>query len=210
MNTHPTRVLTAAALLAACATAAHAAPTINVGSVTLTPNTAGQVVSLYVTGDVGGNKVQGLNFDVSTGGGGVQFGGTLAPAITSVNLKPAGGLFAGIGDGQQNAGSSTQANFSTLAYLSGGSGATITIPAARTLLAQVTVSTVGFATGTYAFSLANVLPNGGGTYGTDFAGVPAAITNGTLTIGTVPEPASLATAAVAGAVLARRRRTPRP
>ena len=179
---------------------AFAEPTIDVGTIPLAPNQANQVVDLYVTGDAGGTAVGGINFDASTGGGGTSEGGTVAPMITAVNLKPSGGLFSGISDTQMDDGSIPQAAFYSLAYTSGGPGATITIPDVSTLLAQVTFDTTGLDSGSYEFALSDVLPDSGGTYSTDFAGTPASITNGEIII-VVPEPASVGILGMVGAAL---------
>lgn len=151
--------------------------TINVGNNYLVPNTAGQVIRFYVTG---AEAVQGLNFNVQVGDGGLAAGGvTIGPAITSVDIT-GGTIFSGNNTGQVNALGLPQIAVSTITTSSG------TVPASG-LLAAVTFDTTGFFVGSWSLSLSNTL-NGS----TDFAGIPATIQNGTIsTYIVVPEASSV-------------------
>ena len=65
-----------------CLTAvAQAVPTIIVGNWLLLPNTAGQHISINVTG-IEPNTVNGIIFSVMINGGGPAYGGTPGPIIT--------------------------------------------------------------------------------------------------------------------------------
>ena len=153
-------------------------PVIVVGSHRLLPNTPNQTFPIYVTG---GGPVQGLNFYIQVGDGGVPAGGTdVGPVITSVDIL-GGTIFQSNNNG---------------AYDTDGSGANDTVPMfegrttstasgsvnASGLLGTVTIDTTGLVgKHTWALKMANTR-NGS----TDFAGVPANITNGTLSTDSLP------------------------
>src|SRR5262249_39642151 len=135
----------------------------------------------YVTG---GAPVQGLNFNVQVADGFPNGGGTIdGPNITGVDLigtalEPT--IFFGNNTGS-NASRSDQQVWAVSTTTSAG-----TVNASG-LLAIVTISTVGWSPNSpsdpWTFALQNTQENA-----SDFAGVPATITDGNITI--VPEPPS--------------------
>lgn len=186
--------------LAFGASAASAAPIINVGTKTLLAGTANQKVQIFAGG---GDSVDGLNFFVATGNGGSAVGGTdnSAPKLTGVSLNGAGALFAG----------RTQATpDQTPQFFSASINSTSALAVANgSLIAELTIDTTGFSAGTsyplaLAFTPQSGIPNTAFTLaGNDVA---AQITNGTLSIVAAPEPTALAGIAAGTLVLARRRR----
>lgn len=179
----------AAVALSSMASAVAAAPIINVGNHILQPDLAGQTVQIFVSG---GDAVQGLNFNaqVADGGPGDAGGVIDGPNLTHADIIT-GTIFATNNSGEVNPGSLPQIAIRTTTTNSG-------TVAAEGLLATLTVDTTGFLVGTWDLKLAGTL-NGN----TDFAGVPAAIVNGTITI--VPEPHALGLAGLATLGLMRRR-----
>ena len=144
---------------------------INVGNYFLLPDTSGQLIELFVSGD---QAVQGLNFNAQIGDGGPAAGGTNSgPSISAVFLLE-DTIFAGNNNGQHDPGSFPQLAIRTVSTFNG------TVRASG-LLAKVVIDTTGFQQGTWTFALKNTL-NGP----TDFAGRPVTITDGTLSI--IPEP----------------------
>jgi hypothetical protein len=88
-------VLFAAVAVLGLAIRASASPTITVGNYDLLPNTPGQLIPLYVSGIVpnaGPNNpnfpgnVNGVVLSVGIANGGIPYGGTLGPAITSIDV----------------------------------------------------------------------------------------------------------------------------
>ena len=158
-------------------------PVIVVGNHDLQPNLAGQTILIFVSG---GDAVQGINFNVQVGDGGVATGGTdTGPIIEDVDLLS--GIFAGNHTDQTDGPSPLLWN-STTTTDSGSVDA-------DGLLVVLTISTVGLGPGESAtLSLTPANEYGGAT---DFAGIAAEITNGSITV--IPEPATLFLA-VAGSV----------
>jgi hypothetical protein len=170
-------IVLVAALLAVGAPAA----VIEVGEHTLRPNTANQEVSVYVHG---GDRVAGLNLFAQVGDGGPElseFGfpaGTDAPGITSVDIK-SNTIFASV-IGEQD----TQASIPQVAIASIEFSQPNASTSADGLLARLTIDTTGFTGGTWDLLLSQVLPSfHGGPFSTDFAGIPAVVRNGTISIG---------------------------
>jgi autotransporter-associated beta strand protein len=150
-------------------------PDINVGSYYLLPNTAGQVRTIYVTG---GGAVSGLNFNISVGNG---INPSNAPKITNVDVLGTAAqptIFYANNKGQQDP--YTDPSVYPYYETRQTTTATGTVTAAG-LLALVTFDTTGVTTGSWGLSLTD--PSG---VPTDFAGVPAVITNGSITIAHAP------------------------
>ncbi len=157
-------------------------PVIVVGNNALQPNQAGQFISIYVSG---GQAVQGVNFNVKIGDGGTLTGGTdTGPTLQNVDLTS--GIFAPNNTGQSNGTSPLLWN-SVVTTSSG-------FVNADGLLAILTVSTVGIPAGTIKSLSLTPDPIFGGN--TDFAGLSANITNGTISV--VPEPSSISLMIVGG------------
>ncbi len=139
-----------------------------------------------------------MNFYAQVADGGPEaseFGGHIAgPKISSINVTT-GTIFSGNNTGE-NGSRSVLPQF----YDAETTTNSLTVPASG-LLATVTVDTTGFQSGTFPFLLAGTLLGD-----SDFSGIAASITNGTLTIA-VPEPGVFALIpAMAGGLILRRRR----
>jgi MYXO-CTERM domain-containing protein len=164
----------------------------------LLPDTPGQQIEIYVTG---GAPVEGLNFNVQVADGfpdsGPGFPGLIdGPNITAVNITGPGTVFSA-----SNQGMSTIRNDEQVWSVSTTTIAPATVNAAG-LLGIVTVSTVGWFSGTWDFALQSTQEGA-----TDFAGIGATITDGSITV--VPEPSSqlaVALLLLGGAWFWRRRR----
>jgi hypothetical protein len=181
---------------------ASATPVIAIGNHPLLENTANQQITISVSG---GDAVEGLNLYVATGDGGDLLGGVdgSAPAITGLDIIGVGTIFGGNNTGQ---GTPDQ----TIQFWGGSTTTTSGTVAASGVLATITIDTTGFffdsvtpANNLYAlvmdFEETSPSPD------TDFAGIPASISNGTLEITQVPEPAAMALLLPLGALLLRRR-----
>jgi hypothetical protein len=202
MNTSKLFSIAAAATAAlAFAGIASAAPIITVGAHNLLPNTPNQPVTISVSG---GDAVQGVNFEVQVADGGPEAGAALGngshidgPSIQSVDILT-GTIF-----GPNNTGPGGAGGVVPQFYEATTTTASSTV-SANGLLATILLDTTGFTSGTFELRLANTV---NGT--TDFSGVPATITNGSVSI--VPEPGTLGLAGVgiASGLLARRRRAAR-
>ncbi len=179
--------------LAWCAGSTWATPIINVGNIVLSPNTAGQVRQILVSGP---DAVQGLNFRLQVEDGGTGAGGSInGPKITAVDIIGPGTIFNSSNTGSVDPGSAPQfAERRTSTNL-----AVSPTVAASGVLANVTFDTTGFSGGIFALSLKGTV-DGDTNFG---ASTPATITNGTLQ---VPEPASLGLILVGTASLLRRKR----
>jgi hypothetical protein len=164
---------------------------IDVGDHFLVPNTAGQTIVLLVSGS---EPVDGLNLNVQVADGGPGVGGMISgPSITSVDLLT-GTIFAPNHTAPQDPGSFPQLAIRTV---NTSSGAVL----AAGQLVTLTVSTVGFVDGTWELKLSDTL-NGP----TDFAGVPATITDGSITLRAIPEPNGILGLLLPAALPVRRRR----
>ena len=197
------RVRLFAVLAAVCflTAGAWASPIINVGTIEAQPGTI-ETFSISVTG---GGAVQGLDFYIQIGDGGAANNGSgTKPIITNVDIIGPGTLFNASNVGQTNAFTSdllwavsttTEASVADFLDASG-------------VIAFVTIDTAGTAAGeSYPLLLSGVATGAFGPPGVDtaFAGVPAAITNGQISI--VPEPATLSLLGLAAlGIIARRRR----
>ncbi|HNQ87785.1 MAG TPA: hypothetical protein PKM73_04030 [Verrucomicrobiota bacterium] len=162
------RLLSLLLALAAGFVMGRADPVIVVGIHRLAPDTDGQKVRVFVRG---GGSVQGLNLNAQVADGGVAAGGQIAgPSVTAVDLIT-GTVFEGNAIGPDDPGSVPQLAMRTLTTASG-------TVVAEGLLATLTIDTTGFTSGVYRLAL-GATANGP----TDFAGIPAAITDGWLVVG---------------------------
>jgi len=177
------------------------------GHHTLVANRANQVVNIFANPSFAGEIAQGLNFNLAVDDGGSVIGGVdnNAPKITAVNLKPLGGLFAGIPESQSNVFASQKLYQVNLAPQNEANRPTISN---NSLLAQVTFDTTGLTSGTWILDLDGIPARAGfpALPSSSFANDSTTITNGSLT---VPEPSSLwmtgaVVAALLGAWFARR------
>ncbi|MDZ4781998.1 MAG: Ig-like domain-containing protein [Planctomycetia bacterium] len=157
-----------------------ALPQIAIGSHQLAANTAGQTVSIYVTGGV---PVSGLNLFVQVGDGGperVQLGlpaGKDGPAITNLNVKN-NTIFVGVPDNPAIDYVIPQVASASLSIAQ--PGGTV---AADGLLATITLDTTGLLGGVWDLKIKGVLPDlQGGPFDSDFAGMSIEIANGQLQI----------------------------
>ena len=172
------RVLIGLAVVACAASGALATPIIDVGVIDIGPDeihTFGISVS-------GGDQVQGLDFYIQIGDGGDANGGTdTKPIITDVDIVGAGTMLSDSNTGQTNTFTSV-----TLWAVSATTDPNVADEVdAAGLLAYVTVDTTGTAVGeSYPLLLKGVASGifGGQGIDTDFAGVGAGITNGTINI----------------------------
>lgn len=167
--------------LVACSapTVAHAI-TIQVGHYLLAPNQPGQTIDVMVTG---GEMVSGVNIFTQIGDGGPELAdyglpaGVDGPGITAVDLK-SGSIFANVPDPAVDQGSLPQ-----LAVWSLGIAAPGGKVSANGRLATLTIDTTGFTAGRWTLQLSDVLAQlSSGPFATDFAGIPADVTNGSIRI----------------------------
>ena len=173
-------------------TQSRAAIFITVGNYLLAPNTAGQTIDIFVSGNGlnGDATVAGVNFIAQVGDGGPEIAnaplncpaGTVAPTITGVDLKT-GTIFAGVSDSPVDQGSLPQVVAWSLA-----NSIPANDPSPNGKLVTLTIDTSGFNSGSWPLALSGVLSCAGG-YTTDFSGLNATIINGSIT---VPEPATYA------------------
>jgi len=142
---------------------------IVIGNHQLQPNTAGQQIQLYVTGN---DQVGGMNFNLQVADGGPAAGGTVAgPAITAVDLvSQTGMIFFGNSTQPVDPGSVPQVAIRSLTTASG-------LVTADGLVATVTLDTTGVASGTYSLKMGATV-NGA----SDFGGIPITIVEGTITV----------------------------
>jgi len=157
---------------------ASAVPTIDVGTHELLPDTPGQVVQIHVSG---GDLVQGMNLFIMVANGGPELeligelppgAGIAGPAITFADAIT-GTIFASNNLGQNYVpdGDVDLPQIATV-YAITQSG---TVPA-EGLLVTITLDTTGFFHGTFALSLTVLGVQ------SDFAGIPAQITDGFIVI----------------------------
>lgn len=176
------------------------------GDHTLAPNQANQVIDISASPSFIGEIAAGLNLNFVVDDGGSVAGGINgnSPTITSIDLKPIGGLFSNplITDSQSNVLSTPKLFQVTLAVTTVALRPVIT---PNVLLARVTLNTTGFTSGTWVLDL-NGIP-AVGLPSSDFAGAATTVNNGSITITAVPEPSSLMAIGVFfGVALASRRR----
>jgi hypothetical protein len=181
-------------------TRASATPVVNVGTYGLQPNQAGQTIQIFVSG---GDLVPGVDFTAQVADSGPVSEGGLGtidgPNITGLDLL-AGTIFAG--GTQFGAGSPAPQWWSRTAITNGPA-----VPA-NGLLATITISTIGFNSGSWDLKLRDAQFNSS----TDWEGngivngTGEGITNGTIYI--VPEPgtAMLSMLVPAAALLRRQKR----
>ncbi|MGA2619779.1 MAG: C25 family cysteine peptidase, partial [Thermoguttaceae bacterium] len=148
--------------------------TIIVGSHLLLPDKSNQTIQIYVSG---GGPVEGLNFNIQVGDGGLPAGGTdVGPVIQNVDILT-GTIF-------QNDPTAANIDPSGQIPMFGGwktTTASGTVDASG-LLATVTIDTTGFSgRHTWALKMSNTC-NGP----TDFAGIAANITDGTISTDAPP------------------------
>jgi len=169
----------AAAAFPASAEAAAAVPQITVGSHQIVAGEANQVIPLYVTG---GQMVQGLDFYIELGDGGLPNGGSdTIPVISNVDIVGPGTLFHQSNTGQFD----TFTSGLLWAVSTTTNSAVIDEIAADGLLAYVTIDAAGTVAGqSYSLSLMGVAEGIFGPPGVDtsFAGIGADITNGVLEV----------------------------
>ncbi len=198
------RAMAAVGLLV-CFPAAADAATINVGTVELWENMPNQSWQFFVSG---GEQVGGLEFDIQVGDGGAANGGTdVGPTITSVNLLNGSIFDVPAYDPFQY----TQESQPLLFQKSVTFFEIETVPATG-LIATVTFDTTGIFAGTEMPLLLSGVKNQFNTHFTDVNGTDMAtvVTNGTIVINAIPEPASLihvSALALIGAVIFWRRRS---
>lgn len=181
------------ALLAIATPQAAATPIIDVGIHYLQPDTAGQVIPIFVSSEA--ESVAGLNFNVQIADGGLEAGGNIdGPTIEYVDIIGGDTVFAGNNTGQIDSLSLPQIWAQTTTT------ATSTV-VADDLLGILFIDTTGFMTGQFDLKLGDTL-NGD----TDFAGIAIDITNGLIII---PEPSILGLLAIGMFAGLRRRRSAR-
>lgn len=168
------------------------------GNHTLVANQANQVINIFATSATG-EVAPGFNLNFVIDDGGSIAGGVdnNSPKITSINLKPVGGLFASIPDVQSNVLSTQKLYQVTIAPTNVANRPVIT---ANSLLAQVTLDTTGLTSGTWVLDL-DGLPSRG-LPSSDFAGLATTVINGSVSITAVPEPSSLLALSLVGSVAA--------
>ena len=169
---------------------ANGTPVIDAGVHSLLPNQAGQTVEIFVTGGI---LVQGLEFNV-------QIGDTTAgPVFEGVDILT-GTIFGpsndGIFPGSYITPRVAYQGTTTVQTLDVGWGPGFV--STDGLLATLTLDTTGISGGDY-----NLLLTGTNEGDTNFAGVLADITNGSLSV--IPEPLSLSLMLVGSGLLLRRR-----
>jgi fibronectin-binding autotransporter adhesin len=174
------------ALLTALSTAAAcpAAVTINVGTYYLPAGVSTQI-QIPVTSSTGTDHVPGCDFALQVNDG------TTGPAVTSVGLTT-GTIFALPGATQFTpTGNTNWVQFTNVVLDGrGGNPASAIVPTSGGILANVTVNTSGFTSGTFPLLLSGVqlalnLPSGFSTDFTDSGPTPT-IVNGSITIVSTP------------------------
>ena len=158
--------------------------TLDLGTIELQPNEAGQRVALPDVVGLG-EQVAGVNFSIQVADGGPEAGGSIVgPKITAVDIVGAGTIFHGNNNGQSGGGSLKPQIFEAVTTTSGG-----TTVEAHGTLAFVTFDTTGFNSG--MFDLLMSMTRNGPTELLDTR--PAnvlTVQDGMLLI--VPEPSSVA------------------
>jgi len=162
---------------------ATAAIIIDVGDHLLQPNMPDQTFQILVSG---GDLVQGLNFYIQVADGGPEAGGSIdGPVIQELDILT-GTIFDGNNTGAIDFDGGPPPYPDVVPQWEGHSTTTLSGSVAATgLLATVTIDTTGFGGGTWDLIMQNT---GDGTYTTDFAGISADITDGSITV--IPEPST--------------------
>ena len=165
-------------------------PTVNAGSHFLLPNQSGQEIQVFVSGEA---LVQGLEFNIQIGDD------TVGPVITDVDIltdtifaESNTGIFPGYYMEPH------KAYFGTTTNVTVGDGFIVT----NGLLATITLDTTGITTGEFELRLISGNAQTGFSQ-TNFAGIPANLINGTLS---VPEPLSVTMLLAGGVGMVWRRR----
>jgi hypothetical protein len=196
--------------------AVRAVPTITLGTYVLQPNTPNQTISIFVSG---GDAVNGVTLDVTTGDGGVS-GNFPAPVITGINLFPAGGVFTSSNSTPPSGyGQATGGQFYEASTTTNSGSVNLGTATTSSLLATITFTTAAFSytynsadpqeqsfstpeytSGSYSLSISGTMYDNGPTVYTD----PTVFTPNTIgqpetTDGVivVPEPGCLAFLAMA-------------
>lgn len=152
---------------------------INVGDFQLFPDTPGQEIEILVSG---GDPVEGLNFNVQIGDGGVDLGGTtVGPSVADIDILT-GTIFDGNHTGFVDPEAVAGVDFPLVEIRT--TTTNMDTVAADGLLATLWIDTTDIHSGVFPLILGDQL-----NMATNFAGLPATITDGTITI--VPEPSSL-------------------
>lgn len=169
---------------------ANGTPLIDVGVHSLLPDQAGQTVEIFVTGGV---LVQGLEFNVQIGDA------TSGPVFEGVDILT-GTIFGpsndGIFPGSYITPRVAYQGTTTVQTRDIGYGAGYVSTSG--LLATLTIDTTGISGGNYDLLLIGTQEGN-----TNFAGVLAEVTNGSLSV--IPEPLSLSLMLVGSGLLLRRR-----
>ncbi len=178
------RLLLTSFIALTTANVAGAAVSINVGTYYLPPGVVTQI-QIPVTSSTGTDQVPGCDFALQVNDG------TTGPAVTSVGLTT-GTIFALPGATQFTPpGNTNWVQFSNVVLNGqGGNPLYATVPTSGGVLANVTVNTSGFTSGTFPLLLSGVqlalnLPNGFSTDFTDSGPTPT-ITNGSITVVSIP------------------------
>jgi hypothetical protein len=169
---------------------------LDVGNVSILPNTPGQSVDFFVNNTTGSAvQVGGLNFNVQIGDGGAEAGGTtVGPTISGVDIVT-GTKFEANNSGASDKGSAPEVAFWTVSTSSG----TVGLDPGMNKIGSVTFDSTGFNSGSWTLSLGNTI-GGPTTYLTSGGDpIPITITDGNLQLTAVPEPATIGMAS--GALL---------
>jgi hypothetical protein len=174
-----------AAFVVTCCAAARGEIVIDVGNHFFQPGET-KTFPLYVTG---GDEVQGVSLCLQIGDGGSDNGGVdSAPVFVAVDVIGPGTIFSSSNQGQADF---SYPLFWDAEVVTDNVNSTPTV-SAEGVLAYITIDATGTSAG-QTFSLA-LTGTGIGLFGkpgidANFAGIPATITNGLITI--VPEPGSI-------------------
>lgn len=180
-----------AVITAAAATGA-SAQNVDVGTIALLPDQAGQQVPLFVTG---GELIEVVNLVVQIGDG------STGPVIEALNVID-GTIFDGMNEGQFDIQTDPRLFVTTVTTPFTNPPTTV---AADGLLATLTIDTTGLSSGGFDLLITGTLA-GGTDFGPDLSGtpIPVNITNGSLIV--VPEPTAAALLPAAVGWSLRRRR----
>jgi hypothetical protein len=185
-----------ALIFMACVGSVAAQPSIMVGHWELDPQEADQEIEIWVAG---GQPVEGVNFVIQVGDGGAPLGGSdLGPSIQHLDILT-GTIFAGVNTGTSDLDGPNATYTEDIAPMWEGRSTTVIesqgAVAATGLLGVVTMDTTGSPSGTWPLRMGLGVMDGP----TDFSGVPADITEGSITI--IPEPSTFVLLLVAAAGL---------